>query len=86
MYLLVTDKVDDDYLYNWYRALYNLFHDAGFRLYHTVANDQLCLQVTLMESCVYYMSWVRDPGPRAFILYPPAQDGKCIHVDEDMLK
>ncbi|XP_033735824.1 uncharacterized protein LOC117324193 [Pecten maximus] len=72
---LHIDKVDDDYLYSWYRALYNLFHDAGFRLYHTAANDQLCLQVTLMESCVYYMSWVRDPGPRASILYPPAQDG-----------
>ncbi|KAL5007364.1 hypothetical protein ScPMuIL_016170 [Solemya velum] len=69
------DKVDDDYLYSWYRALYKLFHVEGFRLYHTSASDPLCLQVTLMESCIYYLSWIRNPGPRAFILYPPAMDG-----------
>ncbi|KAJ8309351.1 hypothetical protein KUTeg_014225 [Tegillarca granosa] len=73
--VLRIDKADDEYLYNWYRTLYNLFHQAGFRLYHTAASDQLCLQVTLMESCVYYMSWIKDPGPRTFVLYPPALDG-----------
>lgn len=72
---LYIDKVDDDYLYSWYKALYELFHYQGFRLYHTSSSDTLCLQVTLMESCVYYMSWIRDPGPETFILYPPAIDG-----------
>ncbi|CAG2228101.1 unnamed protein product [Mytilus edulis] len=72
---LHIDKVDDDHLYSWYRSLYNLFHKSRFRLYHTSASDQLCLQVTLMESCTYYMSWVRDPGPQTMILYPPAIDG-----------
>ncbi|KAH3848232.1 uncharacterized protein LOC127873875 [Dreissena polymorpha] len=74
-FALYIDKVDDDYLYSWYRALYMLFHTAGFRLYHTTASDGLCLQVTLMESCVYFLSWTRDPGPDYFILYPPAIDG-----------
>lgn len=72
---LYIDKVDDDYLYSWYKALYELFHYEGFRLYHTGASDTLCLQVTLMESCIYYMSWIRDPGPETFILFPPAIDG-----------
>ncbi|XP_067681812.1 uncharacterized protein [Haliotis asinina] len=73
--VLDIDKIDDDYLYNWYRSLYVLFHEAGFRLYHTSASDHLCLQVTMMESCRYFMSWVKNPGPRTFILYPPAIDG-----------
>lgn len=72
---LHIDKVDDDYLYSWYRSLYNLFHLSRFRLYHTSASDQLCLQITLMESCTYYMSWIRDPGPQTMVLYPPAIDG-----------
>ena len=71
-----SDKVDDDYLYSWYRALYMLFQNQGYRLYHSGASDSLCLQVTLMESCVYYLSWIRDPGPQTFILYPPSIDGK----------
>jgi len=78
---MVTDKVDDDFLYSWYRALYMLFHTAGFRLYHTAASDSLCLQVTLMQSCVYYMAWTRDPGPETFILYPPAIDGEMYYSD-----
>ncbi|XP_041354593.1 uncharacterized protein LOC121372358 [Gigantopelta aegis] len=69
------DKIDEDSLYKWYRTLYLLFHEAGFRLYHTSASDTLCLQVTMMESCRYYMSWVQNPGPKTFILYPPAIDG-----------
>ncbi|KAK3591605.1 hypothetical protein CHS0354_013788 [Potamilus streckersoni] len=72
---IYVDKVDDDYLYSWYRVLYNLFHSENFRLYHSASSDPLCLQVTLMESCVYYMSWIKDPGPQTFILYPPAIDG-----------
>lgn len=72
---LYVDKVDDDYLYSWYRALYMLFHNEGYRLYHSGASDTLCLQVTLMESCIYYLSWIRDPGPQTFILYPPSIDG-----------
>lgn len=71
------DKVDDDYLYSWYRSLYNLFHQSRFRLYHTSASDQLCLQITLMESCTYYMSWVKDPGPQTMVLFPPAIDGSA---------
>ena len=72
----VADKIDEDYLYNWYRALWELFYKAGFRLYHTTAADSLCLQVTMMESCIYYLSWVHNPGPRVFILHPPADYGK----------
>ncbi|XP_061173841.1 uncharacterized protein LOC133182961 [Saccostrea echinata] len=72
---VLIDKIDDDYLYAWYRTLYNLFHKANFRLYHTATSNQLCLQVTLMESCLYYMSWIKSPSPRAFIMYPPAVDG-----------
>lgn len=75
-YFIISDKVDDDYLYSWYRSLYNLFHLSRFRLYHTSASDQLCLQITLMESCTYYMSWIRDPGPQTMVLYPPAIDGR----------
>ncbi|KAL4238172.1 hypothetical protein ACF0H5_002884 [Mactra antiquata] len=81
---LHIDKVDDDYLYSWYKALYELFHKQGFRLYHTTASDTLCLQVTLMESCTYYLSWIRDPGPETFILYPPAIDGSY-NFEEDRL-
>lgn len=74
---LYLDNDDDDYLYSWYRALYNLFDVAGFRLYHTSASDPLCLQVTMMESCIYYMSWIKNPGTRTFILHPPAIDGSA---------
>lgn len=72
----LSDRIDDDYLYAWYRTLYSLFHKANFRLYHTATSNQLCLQVTLMESCMYSMSWVKSPSPRTFIMYPPAVDGK----------
>ncbi|KAK7105135.1 hypothetical protein V1264_019737 [Littorina saxatilis] len=72
---LEIDKIDEYYLYSWYKTLYTLFHSAGFRLYHTSASSNLCLQVTMMESCRYFMSWVRNPGPRTFVLYPPAVDG-----------
>lgn len=71
------DKVDDNYLYGWYKTLYVLFHSAGFRLYHTAASSPLCLQVTMMESCRYFTSWIRNPGPRTFIYYPPAIDGSA---------
>ncbi|XP_045166169.2 uncharacterized protein LOC123529728 [Mercenaria mercenaria] len=82
---LYIDKVDDDYLYSWYKAFYELFHHEGFRLYHTAASDTLCLQVTLMESCVYYLSWIRDPGPETFILYPPAIDGSESFEEDRLL-
>lgn len=81
---MYIDKIDEDYLYNWYRALWELFYKAGFRLYHTTAADSLCLQVTMMESCLYYLSWVRNPGPKAFILHPPADDGTA-GLEEDRL-
>lgn len=86
---LDIDKVDDDsYLYGWYKTLYSLFHSAGFRLYHTKASSPLCLQVTMMESCRYFTSWVRDPGPHTFIYYPPAMDGSLQYEEhrlEDFL-
>ncbi|XP_064622374.1 uncharacterized protein LOC135484673 [Lineus longissimus] len=69
------DKLDDDYLYSWYKALHELFYREGFRLYHTAASHNLCLQVTMMQSCMYYLSWVRDPGPQYFVLHPPADFG-----------
>ena len=72
---IFADKVDENYLYSWYKTLYTLFHSAGFRLYHTSATSPLCLQVTMMESCRYFMSWVQNPGPRKYVLYPPAMDG-----------
>lgn len=71
-----TDKLDEDLLYNWYRALHDLFYSQGMRLYHTSSRDPLCVQVTLMESCMYYLSFIRDPGPRSFVLYPPADYGE----------
>lgn len=73
--VVYIDKVDDEYLYNWYRTLYQLFTRSGMHLYHTSSHDPLCLQVTLMESCVYFLSFVRNPGPTVFILYPPADYG-----------
>lgn len=73
--MMEIDKIDDNYLYGWYKTLYTLFTTAGFRLYHTSSSNPLCLQVTMMESCRYFMSWVRNPGPRTFVLYPPAIDG-----------
>jgi len=38
-----------------------------------------------MESCVYYMSWIRDPGPEIFVLHPPAIDGS-IGFENDRLE
>jgi len=80
VYLVVfsstVEKLDDDYLYNWYRALYELFYKQGFRLYHTSSHDSLCLQVTMMESCMYYLSFIRNPGSHVFVLHPPADYGK----------
>nr|KAG5714407.1 hypothetical protein BaRGS_006853 [Batillaria attramentaria] len=79
---LEIDKVDDNYLYGWYKTLYSLFHSAGFRLYHTAASSPLCLQVTMMESCRYFTSWVRNPGPRTFVYYPPAIDGSAQYEEQ----
>lgn len=73
--MMEIDHIYDDYLYGWYKTLYTIFHSAGFRLYHTSASSPLCLQVTLMESCHYFMSWVQNPGPQTFVMYPPAIDG-----------
>ncbi|XP_074647645.1 uncharacterized protein LOC141903426 [Tubulanus polymorphus] len=81
---VAIDKLDDDYLYNWYRVLYELFYKAGFKLYHTSASDSLCLQVTLMQSCVYYMSWIHDPGPSYFAMHPPADYG-TLRLEENRL-
>jgi len=72
----VTDKLDEDYLYSWYRTLYRLFSKAGFYLFHTSSHDSLCLQVTLMESCVYFLSYVRNPGAQAYTMQPPADYGR----------
>ena len=69
------DKIDSDFLYNWYQALYELFTKESFRLYHTNSDNSLCLQVTMMQSCVYYMSWIRISSPHVFILQPPAHLG-----------
>jgi len=71
----VADKLDEDYLYNWYRTLYQLFSKAGFHLFHTSSHDSLCLQVTLMQSCVYFLSFVRNPGSHAYTMHPPADHG-----------
>ena len=71
----VADKLDEDYLYSWYRVVYGLFYKQGLWLYHTASSDSLCLQVTMMESCVYYMSFVRNPGSHVFVLHPPADYG-----------
>nr|KAG5699674.1 hypothetical protein BaRGS_022072 [Batillaria attramentaria] len=78
----INNKVDDNYLYGWYKTLYSLFHSAGFRLYHTAASSPLCLQVTMMESCRYFTSWVRNPGPRTFVYYPPAIDGSAQYEEQ----
>lgn len=56
MVCIISDKLDDDFLYNWYRVLYNLFYKQGLRLYHTASADSLCLQVS---SC-FTDSWRRD--------------------------
>ncbi|CAL1529421.1 unnamed protein product [Lymnaea stagnalis] len=69
------DKLDEDYIYSWYRVLYALFHTAGFRLYHTATSEPLCLQDTMMESCKYYLSFVQLLPPHTFVMYPPAIDG-----------
>ena len=81
MFLLLTsvciaDKLDEDYLYGWYRTLYRLFSKAGFHLFHTSSHDALCLQVTLMQSCVYFLAYVRHPGTRAYTMQPPADHGE----------
>jgi len=73
----IVDKLDEDYLYNWYRTLYRLFSKAGFHLFHTSSHDTLCLQVTLMQSCVYFLTYVRDPGSRVYTMQPPADYGQC---------
>ncbi|XP_005106348.1 uncharacterized protein LOC101854600 [Aplysia californica] len=82
--VLKLDKVEEDDIYSWYRALYGLFHTAGFRLYHSSTSDPLCLQATIMESCIYYMSWVRKPPPHILVMYPPAIDGS-LHNEEDRM-
>ena len=71
-----AEKLDDEYLYNWYRTLYELFSKSGLSLYHTSSHDPLCLQVTLMQSCVYFLAYARVPGPHVFSMYPPAECGK----------
>ncbi|ESO93487.1 hypothetical protein LOTGIDRAFT_161590 [Lottia gigantea] len=83
--LIDIDKIDDDYLYHWYRTLYIVFYEAGLRLYHTGASDSLCLQVTMMESCRYYLSWIRNPGPTVPIMYPPSIDGSYEFEEERLL-
>lgn len=78
--MVYIEKLDDDYLYSWYRTLYKLFSKAGFHLYHTSSHDTLCLQVTLMQSCVYFLSYIRNPGPHVNTMYPPADYG---HLDQE---
>ena len=75
-FVYIVDKLDEDYLYNWYRTLYRLFSKAGFHLFHTSSHDSLCLQVTLMQSCVYFLSYVRNPGTPAYTMQPPADFGQ----------
>lgn len=75
---VTAEKLDDDYLYNWYRTLYELFTKSSLSLYHTSSHDPLCLQVTLMQSCAYFLSYVRNPGPHVFNMYPPADFGKHV--------
>jgi hypothetical protein len=29
-----------------------------------------------MQSCVYFLSYVRNPGPQVFSMYPPADYGE----------
>jgi hypothetical protein len=82
---MYIDKIDEDHLYNWYRALYELFYKQGFRLYHTSSSDSLCLQVTMMESCVYYMAWVKNPGPKFFVVHPPADFGTTVTEEQRLL-
>jgi len=76
LYVYIADKLDEDYLYSWYRTLYRLFSKAGFHLFHTSSHDTLCLQVTLMQSCVYFLTYVRDPGARVYTMQPPADYGR----------
>lgn len=73
--VISIDKNDEDYLYNWYRSLYNLFYEQGFRLYRTTPSSPLCVQVTVMESCVYWLSWIKNPGSEVFVMHPPADFG-----------
>uniref|UniRef100_A0A2C9LBP9 Uncharacterized protein n=1 Tax=Biomphalaria glabrata TaxID=6526 RepID=A0A2C9LBP9_BIOGL len=80
--VIKLDKLEEDYIYSWYRALYALFHTAGFRLYHTATSETLCLEDTMMESCKYYLSWIRDIPPHIFVMYPPAIDGSFQHEKE----
>ena len=47
-------------------------------MYHTNSDNSLCVQVTMMQSCVYYMSWVRITSPEVFILQPPAHLGNTL--------
>ena len=73
--IFITDKLDEDTIYRWYRVLQDLFYNQDMRLYHTVANDPLCLEVTILESCIYGLSFIRSLGSKSFVLHPPAHDG-----------
>lgn len=73
--VLKVDKLDEDVLFSWYRVLWQLFYEAGLLLYHTTASDSLCMQVTVMESCVYYLSFIHNPGLRFAVTHPPADYG-----------
>jgi len=72
---VTIDKLDEDYLYSWYRTMQAVFHTAGYRIYHTTSNDPLCSQVTMMQSCIYYVSLLRHPGPNVLCMHPPAGFG-----------
>lgn len=76
LWLHIVDKLDEDALFRWYRVLHSLFHTQGMRLYNAAANDPLCMEVTVFESCSYALSFIHNLGPTSFVLYPPANDGK----------
>ncbi|KAH9509362.1 hypothetical protein Btru_046845 [Bulinus truncatus] len=83
LHIVITlDKLEEDFIYSWYRVLYALFHTTGFRLYHTATSEPLCLEDTMMDSCKYYLSWIRDLPPHIFVTYPPAIDGSFQHERE----
>ncbi|RUS72321.1 hypothetical protein EGW08_019913 [Elysia chlorotica] len=84
-FVVKLDKLDEDFIYSWYRVLYALFTTAGFRLFHTSASDSLCLQDTIMESCTYYLSWIKKPPPHVFVMYPPAIDGSRENEEDRLL-
>ncbi|GFO34686.1 methyltransferase-like protein 24 [Plakobranchus ocellatus] len=84
-FVVKLDKLEEDFIYSWYRVLYALFTTAGFRLFHTSASDMLCLQDTVMESCSYHLSWVKKPPPHVFVMYPPAIDGSKENEEDRLL-